>query len=629
MHFLAVPESKSHQALYRLTLASGAIDKLSLADDTEVVNAVMDLRNERVIGYKTYTDKPARAWIEKDDPSARFYRALERAFPGQTLVITSVTSDGALAVAFVQSDVNPGDFYVLDTQALKADFIRASRAWIDPRTMRPREPITLQARDGLQLHGYVTRPAGPPPHPMVVLPHGGPHEARDWWEFDDEAQLLANRGYAVLQVNYRGSAGFGIDFKSSGYKEWGARMQDDLTDATRWAIENKIAAPDRICIYGSNYGGYAALMGVAREPGLYRCAISFAGNYDLEVLQSSRRLQSNRNGRTYIEETLGDDPAQLRARSPVHLATSIQAPVLLIHGTEDFRADINQAQAMRTALERAGKRFEWLALKREGDWIYDEKTRRKHTNASSPSSTRTCHAEGRWRVERSCFSSLAPRAREMSRSWRTSALAIRSPLSASLPRQRQAVADRHEREIHALVTVQHLVEVPQRDRVRVGDFRIRDAAAPERVVDADETPWTQQREHALVVAQVSRLVGIDEGEVEGLALPRGQQSIQRLVRGRQSQVDLVVDSRRPPVTPGDRGPLLADVAGDDAAVVWQRRSHGQGGVTREHPDFDVAARTGEPGQQCHELALFRCDLHPGVRHRSRLFAQRKLRGRFA
>jgi dipeptidyl aminopeptidase/acylaminoacyl peptidase len=377
VHFLAVPENKSHQALYRLTLASGSIDKLSLADDTEVVDAVMDLRNERVIGYETYTDKLARAWIEKDDRSARFYRALERAFPGQTISITSSTSDGSLAVAFVQSDVNPGDFYVLDTQALKADFIRASRTWIDPRTMRPREPVTLQARDGLELHGYLTRPASPPPHPMVVLPHGGPHQWRDLWEFDGEAQLLANRGYAVLQVNYRGSAGFGIDFKSSGYKEWGARMQDDLTDATRWAIEKKIAAPDRICIYGSNYGGYAALMGVAREPGLYRCAISFAGSYDLEVLQSSRRLQKSRSGRTYVEETLGDDPAQLRARSPVNLAPAIQAPVLLIHGTEDIRADINQARAMKTALERAGKRFEWLVLSREGDWIYDEETRRE------------------------------------------------------------------------------------------------------------------------------------------------------------------------------------------------------------------------------------------------------------
>jgi len=377
VHFLAVPEGKSHRALYRLALASGAVDKLSVADDAEVVDAVMDLRNERVIGYETYTDRLARSWIEKDDPSARFYRALERAFPGQTLAITSATSDGALAVAFIQSDVNPGDFYVVDTQALKADFVKASRAWIDPRTMRPREPIALKARDGLQLHGYLTRPASPPPHPMVVLPHGGPHGARDWWEFDWEAQLLANRGYAVLQVNYRGSAGYGVDFQTSGYHEWGGRMQDDLTDATRWAIEQKIATPDRVCIFGASYGGYAALMGAVREPGLYRCAVGYAGVYDLELMRSSGDIPKSRIGRNYLDKTLGDDVAQLRARSPTRLATSIQAPVFLIHGTEDFRADFDQAQAMKTALERAGKRFEWLALSREGHGIYDEETRQE------------------------------------------------------------------------------------------------------------------------------------------------------------------------------------------------------------------------------------------------------------
>jgi dipeptidyl aminopeptidase/acylaminoacyl peptidase len=377
VHFLAVPEGKSHRALYRMTLASGAIEKLSVADDVEVVGAVMDLRNERVIGYETYTDRLARTWLEKDHPSARFYRALERAFPGQTLAITSATSDGALAVAFIQSDVNPGDFYVVDTQGLKADFVKASRAWIDPRTMRPREPISLKARDGLQLHGYLTRPAGTPPHPLVVLPHGGPHGVRDWWEFDWEAQLLASRGYAVLQVNYRGSAGYGTDFQTAGYREWGGRMQDDLTDATRWALEQKIAAPGRVCIYGASYGGYAALMGVAREPDLYRCAVGYAGVYDLELVRRTGDIPDSRIGRAYLDEALGDDAAQLRSRSPTRLAPSIQAPVFLIHGTADFRADFDQAQAMKTALERAGKRFEWLALSREGHGIYDEETRQE------------------------------------------------------------------------------------------------------------------------------------------------------------------------------------------------------------------------------------------------------------
>lgn len=375
VHFLAVPEEQSYRALYRLTLASGAIEKLSVADGADVTDAVMDFKDERVIGYATYTDKLARAWLAKDDPAARVYRALERAFAGQAFGISSATDDGKLVVAYLQSDVNPGEFYLVDTSAMKADFIRASRAWIDPRTMRPREPIGLTARDGLALHGYLTRPVGPPPYPLVVLPHGGPHEIRDVWEFDWEAELLASRGYAVLQVNFRGSGGYGLDFQSAGYREWGGKMQDDVTDATRWAVAQKLATSDRICIFGASYGGYAALMGAAREPDLYRCAIGYAGVYDLEMMRSTGDIPDSRAGRVYLDEALGDDVAQLRSRSPTHLASSIRAPVFLIHGTADVRVDFEQAQAMKRALERAGKRFEWLALSREGHGIYDEETR--------------------------------------------------------------------------------------------------------------------------------------------------------------------------------------------------------------------------------------------------------------
>lgn len=375
VHFLAVPEGESYRALYRLTLASSSIEKLSSAAGADVDDAVMDFKDERVIGYATYADKLARSWIDKDEPAARVYRALERAFAGQRFDITSATDDGKFVVAYVQSDVNPGEFYLVDTTALKADFLRAGRSWIDPRAMRPREPINLAARDGLVLHGYLTRPAGPPPYPMVVLPHGGPHFVRDVWEFDWEAQLLASRGYAVLQVNFRGSGGYGLDFQSAGYREWGAKMQDDVTDATRWALSQGLASPGRICIFGASYGGYAALMGVAREPDLYRCAVGYAGVYDLEMMRSTGDIPDSRAGRNYLDEALGDDVAQLRSRSPTHLASSIKAPVFLVHGTADIRADFDQAQAMKTALERAGKSFEWLALSREGHGIYDEETR--------------------------------------------------------------------------------------------------------------------------------------------------------------------------------------------------------------------------------------------------------------
>src|SRR5690606_1391046 len=158
------------------------------------------------------------------------------------------------------------DFYIFDTVAKKADHVVARRAWFDPAAMAERRPVSLTARDGLQLHGFVTIPAGTSGRglPMVVLPHGGPYGVFDTWGFDTEAQMLAEAGYAVLQVNFRGSGNHGRAFEHAGARQWGGTMQDDVTDATRWAIAEGIADASRICIYGSSYGAYAALMEIGR-----------------------------------------------------------------------------------------------------------------------------------------------------------------------------------------------------------------------------------------------------------------------------------------------------------------------------------------------------------------------------
>jgi dipeptidyl aminopeptidase/acylaminoacyl peptidase len=243
--------------------------------------------------------------------------------------------------------------------------------------MRPMEPFAIKARDGMKLHGYLTRPVGEGPHPMVVLPHGGPHGIRDVWAFDSEVQMLANRGYAVLQVNFRGSGGYGMDFEEAGYRKWGASMQDDVTDATQWAIDNKHADKRRICIYGASYGGYTALMGAVREPALYRCAVGFAGVYDLELMLSSADIPRSKSGRAYLGLALGDDRPDLRSRSPAHNADKISIPVLLIHGKEDWRADFEQAKRMKAALESNKKSYEWMVLSKEGHGVYDEDSRRE------------------------------------------------------------------------------------------------------------------------------------------------------------------------------------------------------------------------------------------------------------
>jgi dipeptidyl aminopeptidase/acylaminoacyl peptidase len=369
-------EGETFDGLYRLDLQTKQIEKVYAFDDSDVRSVVADFADREVIGVRSYSDKRRDFWLRKDDAAAKTYQSLQRAFGNQRVTVTSTSEDGRLAVVFVDSDVNPGDYYLFDTTSMHADFLRAGRIWIEPKQMLPKEPIALKARDGLQLHGYVTRAAGDGPHPMVVLPHGGPHGIRDWWEFDPEVQLLANRGYTVLQVNFRGSGGYGAEFERAGYGEWGAKMQDDLTDATRWAIEQKIAPADRICIYGASYGGFAALMGAAREPDLYRCAIGYSGVYDLELLHESADPASP-NDVAYLDRALGTDVAKQRAQSPVYNAQSIKAPVLLIHGSADRTAVLEHAKRMRAALEDNHKKVEWLALRGEGHGTYDENTRRE------------------------------------------------------------------------------------------------------------------------------------------------------------------------------------------------------------------------------------------------------------
>ncbi|HEX6396817.1 MAG TPA: alpha/beta fold hydrolase, partial [Steroidobacteraceae bacterium] len=377
VYLTGVKANEPVTALYKLDLGTREVTKVSGVEGAEVSSLVTDLTGRRIVGVVTDVDKPQLHWLDETDRATKIHRALEKTFPGQLVSVVSTSSDGARALVFVHSDVNPGDYYLFDTRAMHMDYLFAASRGIAPEQMRPKEPIVVKARDGVVLHGYLTRPVGAGPHRMVVLPHGGPHGVRDHWDYDWEVQLLANRGYAVLQVNYRGSGGFGPDFETSGYHEWGAKMQDDLTDATRWAIDNKVAQADRICIFGASYGGYAALMGAVREPGLYRCAVGYAGVYDLELLSSWGEVPSSRSGRAYLSAALGTDVAQLRARSPAFNAAQIRIPVLLIHGKEDSRADFKQAKKMKAALEANRKEFEWMALSHEGHGVYDEETRRE------------------------------------------------------------------------------------------------------------------------------------------------------------------------------------------------------------------------------------------------------------
>ncbi len=359
--------------VFVLDPASGKLDPVSQRDDVDLMDAIYD-ENDVLVGVWYEPDKPAYDIVGKQR-FAKQMRGFLKAFKGQRVQPTSRSWDGRYTLLKVSSDTNAGDYYLYDSESRKLDYLLSARSWEKPEELRPMRPITLNARDGLELHGYLTLPQGEAPFPVVVLPHGGPHGPRDYWRYDPDVQLLASAGYAVLQINFRGSGGYGSRFLSSGFGEWGRKMQQDVTDATRWAIERGYADADRVCIYGASYGGYAALMGVATEPELYRCAIGYVGVYDLNMMYEKGDIQWTRRGVSYLDRVLGTDPEERARRSPVNLADRIKAPVMLIHGGKDIRVPIDHAKAMEKALKKAGNAPETLYRKKEAHGFFKEDNR--------------------------------------------------------------------------------------------------------------------------------------------------------------------------------------------------------------------------------------------------------------
>lgn len=341
----------------------------------DITDLARDFRN-RVWGVRFDHHYPDTVYLLPDHPLAKKHAMLSKTYPDHTIEFTSTTSDYGVSVAEVSSDRKPGDFVLVDVKARSIELIASRRPKLQPEMLSPMQPMELNVRDGTTVYGYVTsHPSAKRPGPMVVLVHGGPHQVRDYWGFDWQAQLLANRGYHVLQVNFRGSAGYGISYLSAGFGEWGGRMQDDVTDATRWAIAQKIADPERICIFGASYGAYSALMGAIREPELYRCAVGLSGVYDLEATDKYGDIRSRRAGLHYLNEVLGT-PAKRRARSPVHQTSRVQAAVMLIHGALDRRAPLEHAKRLHDALQKAGRNVEMHVEHNQGHGIFGREERR-------------------------------------------------------------------------------------------------------------------------------------------------------------------------------------------------------------------------------------------------------------
>lgn len=301
-----------------------------------------------------------------DEAYNRDRKALNTFFEsGRDIEEVSRSTDNKLWVLWVTGPDEPGTYYLFDRASKKVEVVGAALPELAPDRLGEAKPYVYKARDGEAIPAYLTRPPNTPVAgklPLIVMPHGGP-EARDTLGYDRLAQLLATRGYLVLQPNYRGSAGYGLSFRDAGRKQWGRRMQQDIEDGARALIASGQADASRVCIFGASYGGYAALIGGALTPDLYKCVISFAGVSDLGKMleyEAPSRITYD-----YWTQVIGDPKADreiISQGSPVRYASTYRPPVLLIHGEVDDTVPIEQSEFMEDALKRAGKSVKFVRV---------------------------------------------------------------------------------------------------------------------------------------------------------------------------------------------------------------------------------------------------------------------------
>lgn len=367
---------KQLATVFALDLKTGKYSQVFNDMQADIERLMYDPVSQMPVVGVSVPNKPAYHYADIESQTSNLHKTLTASFPGSTLIIESESLAANLMLLHVSSDINPGEYYLFDTKKMSAQFLWANRSWLDPRTLAPTQGINFKTDDGLSINGYLTLPKGASDDnkaPMVVLVHGGPHGIRDSWQFDSEVQLLANRGYAVLQVNFRGSGGYGERFIHQGYREWGGKMIQDIIDGTNYSIANYPIAQDKVCSYGASYGGYAALMLTIRAPELYKCTIGYVGVYDLNLMYSDSDVsQYLRYGNSYLNRAIGTDPKVLKEFSPITHVANIKADVMLIHGEKDARVSVKNAEAMVEAFAKIGKDVPYLNFDKSGHGVYDE-----------------------------------------------------------------------------------------------------------------------------------------------------------------------------------------------------------------------------------------------------------------
>ena len=393
MMYVASNVGRETLALFKFNPATGKLGELVYGDDRYDIASLELLGTEaqdenvspllfggtreapgKLLGLRYQANKLKTVWF--DENAMRTQAMVDATLP-ETLNTFPINPRRTLV--YSRSDVNPGEWYIFDQdkRSLETTGI-AARPNIDPKQMVAMRPVSWTARDGVRIDGYLTLPRGyqsGKPVPLVLHPHGGPW-ARDEWRFDPEVQFLANRGNAVLQVNFRGSTGYGAQHLRLSYKHWGDSMIDDMIDGVEWAMKQGYADPQRVAVYGASYGGYATLMAMVRRPDLFKWGVNYVGVTDMTVHQDTQTGQLHGDFAELAKVINGDqriDAALFDQQSPARHVAVISAPVFHAYGGEDQNVDFANGRTIRSAFDNAKKPYEWMFVADEAHGYRQEK----------------------------------------------------------------------------------------------------------------------------------------------------------------------------------------------------------------------------------------------------------------
>lgn len=368
---------RDRMAVVLLDLKTGKEKEVLFQHDEVDIAFLSHSRKRKVLtGYSYISWK--RFMVFPDEATEKIYKRLESALPDLEIFISSHNKEETRFLVRTHSDRSLGAYYLYDASTDQLQHLADVSPWLKPDELAPMKPVQYISKDGLSIRGYLTLPPGSAEKnlPVVVNPHGGPW-VRDTWGFNPEVQFLANRGYAVFQPNYRGSTGYGKKFWEASFKQWGKKMQDDITDGVNWLIHEGIADANRIAIYGGSYGGYATLAGLTFTPDVYACGIDYVGVSNLFTFMNTippywkpyLKMMYEMVGNPETEKEL------LRCASPVFHAEKIKAPLLVAQGRNDPRVNINESDQIVEALRKNGVDVEYMIKDNEGHGFQNEENR--------------------------------------------------------------------------------------------------------------------------------------------------------------------------------------------------------------------------------------------------------------